>query len=350
MTPLGHAAFSYGVGRGSRRWIPLSLAGVIVGGVLPDVDFVLLWAPQFNAWHRVITHNLLVCLLAALLAAGIGAALGWTGHTIVGKRDKIAQGKAKGEKMVAAVQKISDARKSVSLAMEDLKKDIAQDPAGSAEKITTLLTESFDRQPQISELFGWQLASVDPNGLRAAFQLYEQVTELQQNLGLMAKVLGSYGNFIKVGGPQLYGVTFSPSGAQMVGIADSLCGELPPEGEPPPEAIAALKPCGPDVNKAVAYLVLDADGGEPRALLRGVGEGRVQLLLAEGKVYDYAIGIEQKNNATNFYKMALARTEESLNEMNQVEERALNALKRYSEDPNVDGPAPSAEGGGGEGE
>ena len=97
MTPLGHAAFSYGVGRGSRRWIPLSLAGVIVGGVLPDVDFVLLWAPQFNAWHRVITHNLLVCLLAALLAAawagrrrgqahalavGLGMALGGLGHLL----------------------------------------------------------------------------------------------------------------------------------------------------------------------------------------------------------------------------------------------------------------------------
>ncbi|MEM9457279.1 MAG: hypothetical protein AAGF11_24080 [Myxococcota bacterium] len=287
-----------------------------------------------------------IVIFAALLAAGIGGAVGWTGHTIIGKRDKIAQGKAKGEKMVTAVQKISDARKSVSLAMEDLKKDIAKDPTGSADTITTLLTESFDKQPQVSELFGWQLASVDPGGLKASFQLYERLTTLQENLGMMAKVLKSYGQFIKVGGPSLYGVTFSVSGAQMVGIADSLCGALPPEGEPSPEALKALKPCGPDVAKAVAYVVLNPAGGDPTVMLRGLGEKRVQLLLAEGKVYDYAIGIEQKNNATQFYKMALIRAEESLAEMNQAEERAMKALKRYADDPNVDGPAPS---GGGEG-
>lgn len=314
--------------------------GSAMGGFDPDAGLI-------DGGEIKSRSNKGIVLFAALLAAGIGAAVGWTGHTIIGKREKIAQGKAKGEKMVAAVQKISDARKSVSLAMEDLKKDIAKDPAGSADTITSLLTESFDKQPQIGELFGWQLASVDPAGLKSSFQLYERLTTLQENLGMMAKVLKSYGQFIKVGGPSLYGVTFSASGAQMVGIADSLCGALPPEGEPSPEALAALKPCGPDVAKAVAYAVLNPAGGQPTIMLRGLGEKRVQLLLAEGKVYDYAIGIEQKNNATQFYKMALIRAEESLAEMNQAEERAMKSLKRYADDPNVDGPAPSGGGDGG---
>ena len=283
-----------------------------------------------------------IVAFAALLAAGIGVVGGWIGHKIVSTQDKIDQGKAKGEKMVAQVEQISEARKTVSLAMEDLKKDIAQDPAASAEKVTTLLTTAFDKQPQVSELFGWQLASVDPAGVKASFQLYEQVTDLQQNLSLMAKVLTGYGQVMKVGGPSLYGVTFGPSGAQMIAIADTLCGELPAEGQP--LAPDALKSCGPDSGKAIAYKVVDLGGGEPTVVARGTGEGQAVLLLAEGKVYEYAIGIEQGNNAANFYKMALTRVEESLTEMNAAEEKALNALKKYAESPNVDGPPEGGEG------
>lgn len=278
-------------------------------------------------------------MLAALGAAALGVAIGWLGNTITSKKALIEQGHAKGEKMVAQVAAVSEARKSVSLAMEDIKKEIAQDPAGSADKVTALLTSSFDKQPQLTEMFGWQLASVDPAGIKATFQLYKQLADLQENLSLMAKILAGYGQFIKVGGPSLYGVTFTPGGAQMVGIADTLCGQLPAEGaEPPAEGAApTLKSCGNESGKAVAYKVVDPAGGEPKVMPRGAGEGMVQVLLADGPVYDYAIGIEQKNNATNFYKMALSRVEESLVEMNGAEEKALTALKRYSDDPNVDG-------------
>ena len=283
-----------------------------------------------------------IVLFAALLAAGIGAIGGWLGHKIISTGEKIDQGRAKGEKMVEQVEKISDARKSVSLAMEDLKKDIAQDPAGSADKVTALLTESFDKQPQVSELFGWQLASVDPAGVKASFQLYEQLNELQQNLGLLSNFLRNYGGIMKVGGPSLYGITVGPSGAQLVAISNALCGEVTGEGDPSPEALAALKPCDPSAAaKAVAYQINDLSG-EPKVMLRGVGENRAMLLLAEGKVYEYAIGIEPGKNAANFYTMVMSRLNESLEAMDQAEEKALSALGKYAEDPNVDGPAPSA--------
>lgn len=195
----------------------------------------------------------------------------------------------------------------------------------------------------MSELFGWQLASVDFNGVKAAFQLYDEVAQLQQNLGLMATVLAGYGNVMKVGGPSLYGVTFGPSGGRLVAIADSLCGEAPPEGEGGGEGgeeapAPSYKPCGADSDKAVAYKILDLGGGEPTIAPRGTGEGQVVVLLGEGAAYEYAIGIEPGNNAANFYKLALGRVEISLEEMDKAEEKALKALKKYSEDPNVDGP------------
>lgn len=285
-----------------------------------------------------------IVLFAAIIAAGVGGVAGWLGNTILSKQERIDAGMAKGEKMVDQVQKISEARKTVSLGMEDLKKDVAQDPAGSADKVGELLASAFDKQPQMSELFGWQLASVDQGGVKAVFKLYDQVAQLQENLGLMSNVLRNYGSVMKVGGPSLYGVTFGPSGARMIAIADSLCGELPEEGE----AIdpAALKPCGADSGQAMAYKVIDIGGGDPAILPRGLGEGQAVVLLAEGKVYEYAIGIEQGNNAANFYKLALGRVEESLAEMDKAEDAALKALKKYADDPNVDGPQ-SLEGGDG---
>jgi hypothetical protein len=281
-------------------------------------------------------------MLAAFGAMCLGGVLGWLGNTIKSKQERIDQGKAKGEVMIQQVLAISEARKSVSLAMEDLKKEVAQDPAGSADKVTTLLVTSFDKQPQVSELFGWQLASVDPAGVKAAFQLYEQVSELQTNLSLMAKILAGYGPIMKVGGPTLFGVTHGPSGVQLVAITDTLCGDPPAEGQ---ELKAeGLKSCGGDSSKAIGFKVSDLGGGEASFAPRGVGQGQVQILLAEGKAYEYAIGLEQGNNAANFYKMALTRVEESLTEMNAAEEKALVSLKRYSDDPNVDG-SQSAEGG-----
>ncbi|MEM7154855.1 MAG: hypothetical protein AAF799_18540 [Myxococcota bacterium] len=279
-----------------------------------------------------------IVIFAALIAAGIGGVGGWLGHTINSKQGQIDQGKAKGKVMVDQVGKISEARKTVSLGMEDLKKEVAQDPAAAADKVSGLMSKAFDKQPQISELFGWQLASVDPQGVKATFQLYEQVTDLQNDLGLMAKVLHGYGKVMKVGGPSLYGVTFGPKGAQLVAVSDSLCGAPPAEGDKPPAEGEApkLKPCGAEAAKAIAYKVNDLSG-EPKVMMRGMGPGQVVLLLAEGKVYEYAIGIEQGNNAANFYKMALGRVEESLAEMDKSEEKALTALKKYADDPNVDG-------------
>jgi len=55
MTPLGHASVSYLVSKTSRRFVP---AAVVVGGVIPDIDFLLLPLPAFNSFHRVATHSI----------------------------------------------------------------------------------------------------------------------------------------------------------------------------------------------------------------------------------------------------------------------------------------------------
>jgi membrane-bound metal-dependent hydrolase YbcI (DUF457 family) len=51
---------------------------MVVGAALPDVDYALVWAPQFNAWHRVITHN--VAFVVVVAGAGALVAPKRAGH------------------------------------------------------------------------------------------------------------------------------------------------------------------------------------------------------------------------------------------------------------------------------
>lgn len=65
MTPAGHIAISYLTGRTFKQ---LHLPAIIIGGWLPDLDFLLLPFSGFNQWHRTLTHNLLFLGLAACLS------------------------------------------------------------------------------------------------------------------------------------------------------------------------------------------------------------------------------------------------------------------------------------------
>lgn len=275
-------------------------------------------------------------ILACAATMALGGVFGWLANTIKSKQERIDQGRQKGEKMVEQVTAVSEARKSVSLAMEDLKKEVAENPTAAAEKVTALLTGELSKQPQVSEMFGWQLASVDPGGVKAVFQLYGKLSDLQGNLQVLANFLTSYGSIMKVGGPSLFGITFTPAGGKLVIITKGLCGEDPTKPE-------TLKPCE-DASKAVVFETQEF-GGEPKLMPRGTGEGQAVMLVPDGTVYSYAIGLEPGKNAANLYKVMIGRVDENLTEMNAAEEKAIAALAKYSDDPNVDG-SQSAEGGG----
>lgn len=73
MTPLGHGAVALVAGRVPR----LEPWALVVGAVLPDLDWLLFWAPGFNEWHRVATHNVAFVLVASALAS-VGVAR-WRG-------------------------------------------------------------------------------------------------------------------------------------------------------------------------------------------------------------------------------------------------------------------------------
>ncbi len=66
MTPLGHLSVSYISGKSIRN---ISVPAIIIGGILPDFDFLFFFFDWFNQVHRVLTHNLFFIVLAALAAS-----------------------------------------------------------------------------------------------------------------------------------------------------------------------------------------------------------------------------------------------------------------------------------------
>jgi membrane-bound metal-dependent hydrolase YbcI (DUF457 family) len=66
MTPAGHLSISYISGSFSKK---IYILPFVIGGVLPDIDFILIFFKWFNQVHRVITHNLLFIVLIALFGS-----------------------------------------------------------------------------------------------------------------------------------------------------------------------------------------------------------------------------------------------------------------------------------------
>ena len=75
MTPAGHLSVSYLVG---RAWPRLPMRAFLIGGLLPDIEFLLFPLAGFNEFHRVLTHNIFFVSLAGLVAAAFVGGMMYT--------------------------------------------------------------------------------------------------------------------------------------------------------------------------------------------------------------------------------------------------------------------------------
>jgi membrane-bound metal-dependent hydrolase YbcI (DUF457 family) len=65
MTPAGHLSVSYILGRALKN---IPIPAIIIGGIMPDLDFLFIFFEWFNQAHRVVTHNIAFVFLAAAAA------------------------------------------------------------------------------------------------------------------------------------------------------------------------------------------------------------------------------------------------------------------------------------------
>jgi hypothetical protein len=283
-------------------------------------------------------------IFAGLLGAAFGIAAGFLGHKMVENRERHGKGVAKGEEMAAAVNDVISARIDVSNAMEDLKKKMASDPKAAAADIEALLADKWEKQVNVSQLFGWQLAAVHPNGVKRTFELFEEASRVKKDLQYLQAFLATQADSLLMGqGPSQFAVVFTGGKAELVAALRPMCAGESEEAPPVPCADG-------DFSKAVAYEVIDAfaEGTKPKVVPRGSGEGQATLVTADGEVYAYAVGANPARNAVILREGLVQRVEDHLEAMVKIEKIAAKALEKYAQDPTVDGsteqPDPEAAG------
>ena len=266
--------------------------------------------------------------LAAGAALLLGLVIGYLGNQITSKGALRDQGKAKGEVMYTEVTKVSEMRKGISLKMADLSKLIQTDPAKGAAELVTLLTTNFEKAPQVDQLFGWQLAAINPDGLKKTFDLYDEANGLKIDLGYLANFVNGNVKALTSGGPRQFAVQYKGRGVTLVERLEPLCGDP-----------KAPTPCAEGKDEPIGFNVRADTGGAPAPAMIGSEEGMIQPVSADGTVYAYIVGLNPENNAKIVVGSLLGRINERLEAMAKAETRALKALRKYADDPNVDGPA-----------
>jgi hypothetical protein len=277
-----------------------------------------------------------LAIFVGILGIGLGAIGGFFGSKIMRNSETSETASAKGEEMHGAVKAIADARIDVSKAMDGWETKMNTDPAGTAAEIDSLVKEKFAQKVNVDQLFGWQLAAIHSNGVRRTFELYDEATRLQKDLGYLSAFLSSQEKALKAGGgPSQFGVLFTDKGTVLVAALGAMCPAA--EGEP---TLETATPCADGKqSSAIGYKVLNALGGEPKVAPVGTGPGQVTLLRAGGGIYDYAVGMEPNRNALIMRNALLKRAKEHLDAMSKAEKAALKALENFSGNPNVDGSA-----------
>ena len=265
-----------------------------------------------------------IVVMAAVGALVFGIAIGWIGNNITSKGALVAVGKAKGADMLKEVQAVSDMRKSISLAMEEIPKKIEADPKAGAQAIKDLNAANFEKAPKVDNLFGWQLAAVHPVGIKKVFELYEEANGLRTDLAFLANFVDSYAAALKEGsGPRRFAVKFAKGGkALLVAVEGGVCGD---------------SPCDLGDKGLTGLSIRETVNGEPASVGLGTDEGEAVLVDAEGQMYGYVIGLRPENYAASAYAGLFGRVKGRLEEMATAEKRALKALANYSENPDVDG-------------
>lgn len=287
-------------------------------GILPDTGGDI---PQRS------NKGLIALAAGAALIAGV--LFGFVGNQITSKGALVQQGKDKGKMMLEEATKVSAMRKSISLKMEELNKTISTNPDTGAKELVAMLTTNFDKSPKVDDLFGWQLAAVNGEGIKRTFDLYEEANGLKIDLGYLAGFVTNNVKALQNGGPRMFAVLFKGRGVTLVERLDAQCGDAKA-----PTACAEGKE-----GEAIGFNIRTDTGGNPTFAALGTEEGQIQPLTPDGSIYGYIVGLNPENNAKIVVGSLLGRIKERLEAMAKAETRALKALQKYSDDPNVDGPA-----------
>jgi hypothetical protein len=270
-------------------------------------------------------------IFAALIGIVLGAGLGWMGHRSVDSRERVDAARKKAEAIQAKVNEIEQTRASIALSVGEAQDALAAKEAEKAVEALSGLEATF---VELGDLFGWQMAAMDPSIIKNIFDLAEANNSLQLDVGILKGWVAANREILagRVTGPASFVVIKSPAGGAILGeYVSAICAEIPAE---PPEGFdpTTLAKCeGDAILTANAYLVRAEIGGE----VSMVPGDQAMLLIPDGPIYTYAIGATPDANAKAYFDIRMGRINEVLANMVKMKDEALEGISNYTEDPAV---------------
>ncbi len=272
-------------------------------------------------------------IFAGVIGIVIGAGLGWMGHKASESRQRVEAAKKKAATIQERVTQLEENRASIAMKVGEAS-DALQ--AKEPDKAVAALEGLEPTFVELGDLFGWQMAAMDPTVIKAIFDLAEANNSLQLDVGILKGWVATNKEILaeKTKGPSSFVVIINPQGgAVLAEYVSAICDEIPaelPEGFNP----ETLKKCeGKEIINAKAYLVRTAIGGEVSMI---PGE-QARLLIPDGPIYTYAIGATPEANAKAYFDIRMGRLNEVLANMVKLKDEALTGIENYTSDPPVNG-------------
>jgi hypothetical protein len=272
-------------------------------------------------------------LFAAVIGIVVGAGLGWMAHKATDSRSRVDAARNKAATIQQKVEEIETTRASIALKVGEAKDALeAKEPDKAIEALSGLEATFVE----LGDLFGWQLAAMDPVVVKNIFDLAEANNRLQLDVGILKGWVGANSQILssRTTGPSSFVVIRGPNGGAILSeYVSAICADIPdplPEGFDP----KTLTKCeGDAILTAKAFLVRTAIGGEVQMV---PGE-QAMMLIPDGPIYTYAIGTTPDANAKTFFDISMGRINDTLGSMVKLKDEALEGVKNYTEDPPVNG-------------
>lgn len=272
-------------------------------------------------------------LFAAVIGIVIGAGLGWMAYKSTDSRSRVDAARKKAETIQQRIEEVETTRATIALKVGEAKDALEAKKPEEAIAALSGLEATF---VELGDLFGWQMAAMDPVVVKNIFELADANNRLQLDIGILKGWVGANSEILssRTTGPASFVVIRGPNGGSILSeYVSAVCGDIPdplPEGFDP----TTLAKCeGDAILTAKAYLVRMAIGGEISMIPGEQGS----LLIPDGPIYTYAIGTTPDANAKTFFDISMGRINETLASMVKLKEEALEGVKHYTEDPPVNG-------------
>ncbi len=272
-------------------------------------------------------------IFAGLIGAVVGLGLGWMGHKVLDSNARVGSAKAKAAEISERVKTIEEARAKLALKIGDAEEAIiAKDGA----KMSEALLELNDEPVEISDMFGWQMATMDPEAVKAFLKLANGYNAMIFQAGFIKALVDMKKDALtaQIGGPTSYVVVRVPETNKVVLAASvsAICEALPEPAEGVEIDYDKLKRCAGDVAEATAIEVRTELGAGTAV----IPADQVSLLVPNA-IYTFAIGTNPDKVVVDDVMFRIATLKKLADDLKRNSEKAAEGAAALGDDPQVDG-------------